>query len=443
MQSIVISIVWLIFLCSSTGKLFAAEPTELVLSRAKYQDQLHGFWLAQCIANWTGLTTEMVRVEAPFLTDQDWGGPALKTIWGHTAGHSKTIDFFLTPENNLWAADDDTDIEYIYLHLLDVNQTCMLTGDQIRTGWLHHIYSNEDAPIPPGGSQRENFLWVSNETAYYLMRDQGLRPPATSEPEHNKDYAMIDAQLTTELFGLLAPTRPDVARKMAHLPIRTTAKNEAEWIAQFYVTMHSLASIEQLNRTMKERLFWMAAQARSELPEDSYPAKMYDFVKSSYENNPDKEDWEQTRDAVYQRYQVESNDGYIYKQPFDAGINYAASLVSLFYGEGDLKKTLRIGSLAGWDSDNPTATWGGLLGFMLGKEGVDKAFDREFPEAYWILRTRRNFPDRTPDLPGEDTFTLMAERGLRVIDRVVIEQMGGSVDEEDDVWRIPVTKKSH
>ena len=28
------------------------------------------------------------------------------------------------------------------------------------------------------------------------------------------------------------------------------------------------------------------------------------------------------------------------------------------YGE-DIKKTIQVGALCGWDSDNPTATWGG------------------------------------------------------------------------------------
>lgn len=31
-------------------------------------------------------------------------------------------------------------------------------------------------------------------------------------------------------------------------------------------------------------------------------------------------------------------------------------MISLFYGEGDIKETIKIGALAGWDSDNPTAT---------------------------------------------------------------------------------------
>ena len=78
---------------------------------------------------------------------------------------------------------------------------------------------------------------------------------------------------------------------------------------------------------------------------------------------------------------------------FAAGINFAASIVSLLYGEGDLVETIKIGALAGWDSDNPTATWGGLIGFMLGKEGIEKAFNRKFADKFNIHRTRQNFPN--------------------------------------------------
>ena len=37
---------------------FGACASERVISRSQYADQLHGFWLGQCIANWTGLITE-------------------------------------------------------------------------------------------------------------------------------------------------------------------------------------------------------------------------------------------------------------------------------------------------------------------------------------------------------------------------------------------------
>jgi len=403
-----------------------------VISRSKYRDHLEGFWLGQCIANWSGLITEMDKVEPPFYTDEDWGGPDQKSIWGfYGPSPTRTIEYYFVKAGKTWSADDDTDIEYMYQHLLDVHSVSILTSEQIRDGWLHHMYSNEDAP------EGENFLWVSNESAYYLMKE-GRLPPETSDPEYNPNYEMIDAQLTTEIFGLFAPARPDIALKMAHLPIRTTAKNNAEWAAEFYVIMHSLASYVDQEISMKEKLFLMAEMARKRLPAGSCVAGMYDFIREDYESNLDKDNWESTRDAVYERYQEGESDGCTYTNPFDAGINFAAGLVSLFYGHGDLPRTVQIGSLTGWDSDNPTATWGGLLGFMLGRDGVEQAFRQSgLSDTYWIHRTRRNFPDHTPDAEGEDTFPQMAERGIKIIDMVVQDEMGGRVDLEKDVWYIP------
>jgi hypothetical protein len=48
----------------------------------------------------------------------------------------------------------------------------------------------------------------------------------------------------------------------------------------------------------------------------------------------------------------------------------------------------------------------------------------DLSETYWIHRTRRNFPDYTPKQKGEDTFPLMAERSLKVIDRILNQQAG-------------------
>ena len=108
---------------------------------------------------------------------------------------------------------------------------------------------------------------------------------------------------------------------------------------------------------------------------------------------------------------------------------------AFFYGEGDIIETIKIGALCGWDSDNPTATWGGMLGFMIGKEGVEKAFNRKFAEKFNIHRTRIGFPNN-----GIDNFWDMAKIGVFIVDRVVQEEMKGGIDLEKDVWYIPVLK---
>jgi hypothetical protein len=403
-----------------------------VTSRSAYLEQLKGFWLGQCIANWTGLVTEGDKVgdaglvkSGPFYTRENWGGPDHPNIWSSEPSKiSPTIDFVFTDESGIWGADDDTDIEYLYQFLLYENRTTLLTGEQIRAGWLKHIRTEE-----------ENYLWVSNQKAFDLMRE-GLVPPATGDPAHNPEFEMIDAQLTTEIFGLFAPGRPEVAAQIARLPIQTTARRDSEWIAEFYVRMHSLASASDPQQSMRDRLRWMAEEARRSLPKESYAAKMYDVVKARHAAGIT---WEQARDEVYQRYQVEQADGYsLNAQPrsdnafFAAGINFAASIVSLLYGDGDIRETIKIGTLCGWDSDNPTATWGGLLGFMLGQEGVEQAFGRKFSNKFNIHRTRIGFPG-----DGIDNFAAMALKGVWIVDRAVQEHLGGCVDLKNDTWLIP------
>ena len=411
-------------------KNYTPTGKEIIVSRNDYFNKLKGFWLAQCIANWTGLVTENDKIgnigksnSGDFYTREDWGKKDELNLPSNKV--DRYIDFVFEGTDGMWGADDDTDIEYMYQHLLYMNKTSKLSGNQIRDGWLKHIKHEE-----------QNYLWVSNQKALDLMIS-GIVPPETSDPIKNPDFDMIDAQLTTEVFGFYSPGRPDFAIEMAELPIKTTARFNAEWISKFYVSMYSLAANSNPNLSIKENLLIMAEKSRDQLPNDSYASKMYDFVKKQYnEGLP----WETIRDNVYIRYQVEEKDGYDITSRnlkcngcFAAGINFAASLISLFAGEGDLKETIKLGSLMGWDSDNPTATWGGLIGFMIGHHGVEKAFNREFSEEYNIHRTRQNF------LNGIDNFSNMANIGVFITDRVIQEELGGGIDLENNLWYIPKT----
>ena len=322
-----------------------------------YADKLEGFWLGQSIANWTGLVTEMDKIggegeHGQFYTRDDWGSPDQPSIWGQgvPSNLSTTINWVLEDSSGIWGSDDDTDIEYMYQHLMEVNQVSILSAEQIRDGWLTHIYSEENTPLVSDDGSKENFLWVSNQRAHNLMQ-QGMLPPETGDPEHNSHFDMIDAQLTTEIFGLLAPARPDIALKIATLPIQTTARENAQWASEFYIVMHSLASYVDPSLSRKQQVMWLAQQARARLPRSSYSAHMYDFVMSQYKMG---KPWEKVRDALYQRYQVEQQDGYnitarnLYCNGcFASGINFAASLISLFYGEGDYKNTIQSGGTNG------------------------------------------------------------------------------------------------
>ena len=398
-----------------------------VIDKKDYKNKLEGFWLGQSIANWTGIVTEMDKIGIPinnkgegFYTYEDWGKSDKPNIWSDFSNY-QIIDFNLATSDSLWGSDDDTDIEYMYQELILENNRLKLRPNEIREGWLKHIREEE-----------ENFLWVSNQRAFDLMR-KGVLPPDTSNPENNQFYEMIDAQLTTEIFGLYSPFYPDVGLSMAYLPIRTVARENAAWISEFYIIMHSIALTETDHENIKDKIFWMSDQARQILPDASYSAKMYDYVKSKYNSGLT---WEATRDSLNYKFQINNEHGYNWSKIdktcngcFAAGINFGASIISLFYGGGDFKETIKIATLCGWDSDNPASTWGGLLGFMYGKKEIEKMFKVQLSSQYNIHRTRTGFQSPI------DNFESMAEKGILIIDKVVEQMYLGEVRKNKWVFK--------
>ncbi|MDG1343400.1 MAG: ADP-ribosylglycohydrolase family protein [Flavobacteriaceae bacterium] len=398
------------------------------IDRQDYLNKLEGFWLGQSIANWTGLITEMDKIgnvgeikTGNFYTRENWNKNDEPNIWSPNSEY-ETIDFVLKKENEIWGSDDDTDIEYMYQELMFQGNETVLSPEDIRNGWIKHIKIEE-----------ENFLWVSNQKAFDLM-NQGFLPPETSDPEFNEHFDMIDAQLTTEIFGLFSPVNYKYALKMSNLPIRTTSRGDAALISEFYVIIHSLASTINKSKPLDKELVRISDLASEILNKNSYSFKMYDYVKLKFKSGIT---WEQTRDSIYQRYQVNQKDGYnitsrnLYCNGcFASGINFASSLVSYFYGKGDFKETIKIATLSGWDSDNPASTWGGLLGFIHGKTKIQNIFNESLSNKYNIHRTRQKFKNN-----GIDNFKNMSKKGIAIIDNVVLKTEG-FVDLEKNLWFI-------
>jgi len=388
----------------------SAEPLRL-LDRDEYADRLRAMWLGEVIANWTGRRTEGHRTSPPFFTDDDWGTGNIQFVF----------------DQDPWLADDDTDIEYVYLHLIDQHDNVVLTPEQIRDGWLAHM--------DPA------WIWVSNAQAYDLMLS-GVRPPASSLGTANPHWLKIDAQLTTEFFGAFAPGMPREALEAAHLPIATTARSHAAHASQAFMLMYSLAPVADRSAPIGERVRWVIDESRRYIPDSSKTADIIDFVTAHHDANPDPDDWESTRDAIYDRYQLNASaNGFRYRGVVESSVNFATGIMCLLYGNGDYLRTLQIGTLSGWDSDNPTATAGGLLGLMLGTDALRAQIESSFPgimlsERFRIDNTRINLPDHTPDPDAQDTFALMADRMIPHVE-ALIAGAGGYVDDESGVWLLP------
>ncbi|MFT5193135.1 MAG: hypothetical protein ACI9EW_000332 [Cellvibrionaceae bacterium] len=408
-----ISFLFVIF-CSACAGLEPESKKPTTRDALAYQNRLQGMWLGSTIANWTGLRTEGVRNEPPFYTDDDWGEHR-PVRW---SDEILPIEFvFQDP----WLADDDTDIEYVYLHLMDLHGSPLLTAEQISEGWEKHI---------------NHHIWVSNASARGLMRI-GAKPPTTSMLSINENSLAIDAQLTTEIFGAMAPGMPGQALALADLPIRTTASGYSAHAAQFYVVLYSLASQVDPEQEPKEQILWMVEEARKYIPDSSKSADIVDFVLADYLDNPDVNDWERTRDRVYDRYHLNAEaNGFVYRDWIESSVNFAAGLIALLYGEGDFQQTVKIGTLSGWDSDNGTSSMAGVIGLMIGYDKLVAQFpEQDIVDRYHILRTRDDLPDYLPeDKAAEDSFLAISERMIPLVEQSIV-MAGGLV--EDGSWTLP------
>ena len=242
-----------------SGCSFAAQADpRRELNAEIYSRHLRGMWLAQSIANWTGLETEGRNIQRPFLTDDAW-----KTM----------IDFVILDP---WLADDDTDIEYILMHLMTEYETTMLSPQQLADGWETYF-------------RREDYVWISNLSSLRLIR-RGALPPATgmgavnaaNDPQHEMSYLMIDAQLTTELCGALAPGMPAYALQICDLPIRNTSASYASHAAQHYMLLYTLAPVVDPALSDRDKVMWLATEVRKYIPASSKTVDIFDFVLADF-----------------------------------------------------------------------------------------------------------------------------------------------------------------
>lgn len=346
-------------------------PPFKTLTAKEYFDRVYGSWKATMLANHSGLDLQGIYIEEP--------------------GPQGSFSPLLLEE---WSTDDDTHVEWVDLHILETHGLHP-TAEEIRLEWVDHL--NHD-------------IWVSTRRARDLM-DEGILPPETGSAENNPDGAWsIDAQLQTELFGMLTPGMPGLAALYAERFASVTNSGPAVEASVFFATLYSLAFFE-------DDVPALITAARQLTSDEAIIAPIVDNVVRWHQENPD--DWRTTRQLIRDEYDTDP-------MWWASRVNFAATIMALLYGESDILRTIEIAALAGWDADNTMATAAGLLGVIHGYSGLPDAIanstDTYFNE------------DVTGDLPRYDTVTAFAVRTQRLAE-AMISSVGGTT--QQGLYRIP------
>ena len=356
---------------------------EKEISEAELRDKIAGAWLGQMVGNIYGLEYENDFVDEPGHGPFTW-----------EKGFKKMIDV------DGAFSDDDTDVEYMYLTLMEKFGT-QPTYSQIRDGWMYHIRDR---------------VWLANRATLGLMH-YGLTPPFTGDEDVNPHWFQIDPQLINEIWAFTAPGMAEYAAGISDWAARITSDSWAVSPTVVYGTMYANAFFEKDMRKLIEGSIEF-------LPEGDRYKEIVKECLALYDQYPT--DWYPARQEISRKYWHEEDT--FSKTIWNAALNGAMGILSMLYGEGDMAKTLEIGCALGFDCDNQTATVCGILGTMYGLSSIPEEYSKPFP--HW----EKHFNDRyinvtrydMPDASIED----MIDRTVAMAEKVILEN-GGRIEERD------------
>ncbi|MFM9075806.1 MAG: ADP-ribosylglycohydrolase family protein [Bacteroidota bacterium] len=262
-----------------------------------------------------------------------------------------------------------------------------------------------DAPIASHAKAYANagyVLWHANQAGRYNIL-HGLKAPASGQWEQNPHADDIDFQIEADFSGLMAPGMPNTAAAIGD-GIGHIMNYGDGWYGGVYVgAMYALAFTE---RDPKK----VVTEALKTIPEQSTFYQCIADVIKWHGAYPD--DWKRNWFEIQKKWsdEVGCPDGVFSAFNIDAKLNAAYIVLGLLYGNGDFTRTLEISARAGQDADCNPSSAAGILGTMLGYDGIP---------AYWKmgLKDAEDIDFKYTTMSLNDVYALGLKHALEVIRR--------------------------
>lgn len=373
----------------------AAKSFEIRVSRALLEDRIYASWLGQMAGNIYGLPHENVHIDEPGPENFPYGYDALEISYYQYHFASTRMTGVMRAFGGAFS-DDDTDIEYVYLRLME--EAGIEPGyEALRRAWIDHV---------------DNWVWLANRQSLALMHE-GYDPPYTGREGINADWFQIDPQLVNEIWAITAPGMVDYAAAKSAWAGRVMADGNGLGPTIAYGAMFAAAITEP----DVQKLVDIGAAA---LPESAEFRRVIAEMKALHARYP--EDWKAARAAMAEKYYRQQPRHSIW----DANLNGACAILALLYGEGDFQRTLDLASAMGFDADNQAATLGGLLGMAHGTAGIPRAF--LYPVESWTEPFNDRFLNRSRrDMPSGSIRDIARRTALQA-EKVVLAN-GGRIEQ--------------
>jgi hypothetical protein len=229
--------------------------------------------------------------------------------------------------------------------------------------------------------QSDFMLWHANGQARQNLL-AGVPPGLSGHPYYSPHADDIDFQIECDFIGIVSPglsqSALDIANKVGHLMNYGDGYYAGAFLSALYSYAYTESDFDMVH------IIKMALRA---IPEDSQYARIISDILDWYGEEPD--DWR----ATWQKVEDKWNHDFCpwaQSDPVDAlfkpisgrfniqgHFNGAYILIGLIYGKGDYLRTISICTRCGQDTDSNVANCGGIMGVMLGYEGLPQTVKDE------------------------------------------------------------------
>ena len=210
-------------------------------------------------------------------------------------------------------------------------------------------------------------LWHANLAARRLLR-RGVKAPLSGHPDYNLHANDIDFQIESDFIGLMCPGLPRAAQRYADRVGHVMNYGDGVYGGIFVGAMYAAAFFEKDPRKVVEA-------GVGAIPAGSIYAQMLrDVLEWSAENA----DWKRTWQLLADKWDWDDPcpEGALRPFNIDAALNGAYIALGLLYGNSDFEKTMEVSMRAGQDSDCNPSSAAGVLGVILGYNGIPRKWTK-------------------------------------------------------------------
>ena len=207
-------------------------------------------------------------------------------------------------------------------------------------------------------------VWHANGQARQNLLE-GIPPELSGHPRYNPHADDIDFQIECDYIGMISPGLPEAAQDLCRRQGRVVNYGDGIYGGMFFTAMYAAAYFETDPRRIVEL-------GRSAIPADSGYGLLIDDLLAWHARDPD--DWR----AAWREIENKWNHDRCPWGPTEPGgkFNIQASFngsyvaLGLLYGGGDYYRSIEITTRAGQDTDSNVANTGGIMGTLVGYEGL-------------------------------------------------------------------------